>query len=144
MNVYEWSFHTIFSCQQVDRVSSERFSFSCFRTKIRSTLRSSPLLIYLRPHAERISEIMQKSESNGKIPTLKNGTFNRGRSSTLYEYVKPRNVTEFISPTTKFLTTDSRWKVKSAALRLLRAELKLVDHETYHRSDYYTACAWLV
>jgi hypothetical protein len=37
----------------------------------------------------------RKSESNGKIPTLKNGAFNRGRSSTLYEYVEPRNVTEF-------------------------------------------------
>jgi hypothetical protein len=46
---------------------------------------------------------MQKSESNSKIPTLKNGAFNHGRSSTLYEYVEPRNVTEFNSPTTNSL-----------------------------------------
>jgi hypothetical protein len=61
---------------------------------------------------------MQKSESNGKIPTLKNGAFNRGRSSTLYEHVEPRNVTSFISPTTNSLPLiRSRLKVKSAALR---------------------------
>jgi hypothetical protein len=37
----------------------------------------------------------RKSASNGKIPTLENGAFNCGRSSTLYEYAAPRNVTEF-------------------------------------------------
>jgi hypothetical protein len=61
----------------------------------------------------------RKSESNGKIPTLENGAFNRGCSSTLYEYAEPRNVTSFNSRSYYiFLTTDSRLKVKSAALRL--------------------------
>ena len=65
-------------------------------------------LIYLRrsaPYAERISEIVRlindyytnyaRGISDRKIPTLKNGALNRGRSSTLYEYVEPRNVTDF-------------------------------------------------
>jgi hypothetical protein len=55
-------------------------------------------LIYLRlsaPYAEWISVIVQKTSSDGKIPTLKNGALNRGRASTLYAYVEPRNVTDF-------------------------------------------------
>jgi hypothetical protein len=83
---------------------SELFSFSFLHASDKNTyvetVRYDPRrkLIYLRrsaPYAERISEIMQKSESNGKIPTLKNGAFNRGRLSTLYEYVEPRSVTTF-------------------------------------------------
>ena len=114
-----WSFHTIFSCQNVSltgcrRINTERFSFCFLHTSDKNTsfyvetIRYDPRRrwIYLRrsaPYAERISEIMQKSESNGKIPTLKNGAFNRSRSSTLYEYVEPRNVTEFISSTSNSL-----------------------------------------
>ena len=95
---------------------SERFSFSFLHASDKNTsfyvetVRYDPRrrLIYLRrsaPYAERISEIVRlindyytnyaRGISDRKIPTLKNGALNRGRSSTLYEYVEPRNVTDF-------------------------------------------------
>ena len=117
---YEWSFNTIFSSDCMLDFSltacranklSKRFSFSfrARRQKHVETVRYDPHgLIYLRrsaPYAERISEIVRlindyytncaRRISDHKIPTLKNGALNRGRSSTLYEYAEPRNVTEF-------------------------------------------------
>jgi len=69
------------------------------------------------PYAEDFLRKVPRSISDRKIPTLKNGKFNRGHSSTLYEYVEPRNVTEFISSTSNSLPLI-HVKVKSATLRL--------------------------
>jgi hypothetical protein len=72
---------------------------------------------------------MQKSESNGKIPTLKNGAFNRGRSSTLYEYAEPRNVTVFNSPATNSLP---RLNFISAEIIVNKKQTHTVTRSTTH------------
>ena len=69
------------------------------------------------PYNERAFKKCARRISDRKIPTLKNGKFNRGHSSTLYEYVEPRNVTEFISSTSNSIPLI-HVKIKSATLRL--------------------------
>ena len=78
----------------------------------------------LRNHAE-------KSESNGKIPTLKNGAFNRGRSSTLYEYVEPRNVT-FILVQVLPIPYQFSW-----TLNFLERIRSLTDTRTWHKPTWH-------